>query len=194
MALAGFSEEFYGARFLPIVNQMGHDGKPRWTDADVQTVIPFVTIASVDKWDLKKPTDEQLRALDVTQKALKLPGFEDQNAVNQAINTYYMSGGVKAELAQAIFRAVDEPEPEPVPEKKAGKGKKKPDLKKKKRMEVFQKEAFDDSAARKTSMQKLTGNESGVNVKRAPKEGEEKPEGTIDLGTLAHQLSGRRRI
>ncbi|MCP4500876.1 MAG: hypothetical protein GY822_13020 [Deltaproteobacteria bacterium] len=199
MALGGFQKSFFGSRFLPIVSQVD-DGKARWTDMDIKSIVPFITIASVERWNLQDPTDDQAQALQITQRALKLDDYDDQNAVREAVNTYYQSGVVKEELAQLILRVLDQPEAEPEPVmgadalqskiRKKAKG-----VRKGGQSGLFPKEMFDDAQAKTAArMQKITGNESGVNVKLAPTGDEPKPEGSIDLGTLAYQLSGRRRM
>lgn len=188
---------FFEARFEQLLSQTKADGSKKWSQEDIDSVIPFLTIATVEKWDLDNADDDQIIALATTQEALGLQDFGDPTAVQAALEAYFASGKINQELAQEVFRICEEaaPPPEPLTEeekiqKEAEAAAAAAAASARKHLKMSEKDQLED-ASMVTAQAKVTGKEE---VKQAPMVNEPKPEGSIDAATLAHQLSGRRRV
>lgn len=187
---------FFEARFEQLLSQKKVDGSMKWTQADIDSVIPFLTIATVEKWDLENANDDQIIALHVTQEALGIPDFGDPPAVQKALEQYFASGKVNQELAAEVFRICEEVEPSPVLTEEEKLAKEAEAIAQRaaesarKHLKLSERDRLEDTTLA-TAQSKVTGKEE---VKQAPMVNEPKPEGSIDAATLAHQLSGRRRV
>ncbi len=188
---------FFEQRFSQLLDQKKADGTPKWSQEDIDSVIPFLTIATVEKWDLANADDDQVIALHMTQEALGLEDFSDPASVQKALEAYFVSGKTNQELAQEVFRICEEVEEEFTEVSDEDKLKNEADAlaakaaeAARKHLKLSDKDKLEDGTLA-TAQAKVVGKEE---IKRAPGLHEPKPEGSIDAATLAHQLSGRRRI